>query len=57
MSVSDDGLTIVGWGSNSSGQEEAWYAVIPEPSTGLLLGLGLAALASRPPRGRSHTII
>ena len=43
--ISDDGLTIVGEGINPSGQSEAWIAVIPEPSTSLLLGLGLAGLA------------
>ncbi len=27
--ISDDGLTIVGWGTNPSGDEEAWLAVLP----------------------------
>ena len=45
--VSDDGLTIAGWGTNPSGSIEAWIAVIPEPSTALLLASGLAALAVR----------
>ena len=43
--ISDDGFTIVGRGKNPSGQTEAWIAVIPEPSTSLLLGLGIAGLA------------
>jgi uncharacterized membrane protein len=35
--VSNDGLTITGWGTNPSGQIESWVAVIPEPSA--LLGI------------------
>jgi len=38
--VSADGLKIVGWGYNPAGQQEAWVAVIPEPSTYLMLALG-----------------
>jgi uncharacterized membrane protein len=30
--ISDDGKTIVGYGTNPSGRTEAWIAVIPEPS-------------------------
>ena len=45
--ISADGLTIVGGGTNPSGQPEAWIAVIPEPSTGLLLALGLVGLSLR----------
>ena len=46
--ISDDGLTIVGFGTNPDGNEEAWIARLdpvstPEPST--LLGLGTLALA------------
>jgi hypothetical protein len=44
--VSADGRTIVGYGSGPDGAE-AWMAVIPEPSTGLLLALGLVGLAAR----------
>lgn len=49
--VSHDGLTIVGYGTNPSNAFEAWIAVIPEPSTALLLASGLGALAV----GRSAT--
>ena len=48
--ISDDGFTIAGFGVNPDGKTEAWVATIsaiPEPSTGLLLGLGLALLARR----------
>ena len=48
--ISDDGLAIVGAGINPSGQREGWIAVIPEPSTALLLGAGLGVLAM----GRRH---
>ena len=50
--ISADGLTIVGFGTNPSGDIEAWIAVIPEPSTALLLASGLAALAV----GRRHMV-
>ena len=43
LGVSADGLTIVGRGTNPSGNTEAWLAVVPEPSTFTLAGLGLAA--------------
>lgn len=39
-----DGLTIVGWGYNPDGYDEAWIATIPEPTTLLLLGFGGLAL-------------
>lgn len=56
--ISDDGIVIVGWGSNPAGQSEAWRAVIPEPASIVIIvtgGLCLAAL--RWPRfiGRSPT--
>jgi len=53
--ISANGGTIVGWGTNPSGQEEAWLATIPvpEPSATLLQGaailmlMGLAARTRR----------
>jgi probable HAF family extracellular repeat protein len=45
--ISDDGLAIVGIGTNPSGDKEAFLAIIPEPSTALLLASGLTALALR----------
>ena len=60
--VSADGLTIAGYGTNPSGNVEAWIARIlpvPEPTSGGLLGVGLTlfALARRQAgsqnRGRS----
>ena len=44
--VSGDGNTIVGTGTNASGEQEAWIAIIPEPTTGLLVAVGLAGLAA-----------
>lgn len=49
--ISDDGFVIVGNGTNPSGFPEAWIAVIPEPGTGSLVLLGLAALGIRRRRG------
>ena len=46
-SVSADGNTVVGIGSKPLGKAEAWIAVIPEPSTALLLATGLLGLAIR----------
>ena len=45
--ISGDGRSIVGVGINPSGNLEGWLATIPEPSTGLLLAMGLAGLARR----------
>jgi uncharacterized membrane protein len=45
LDVSSDGRTIVGFGQNPEGEAVGWIVVIPEPSTGLLLGLGLGFLA------------
>jgi len=45
--ISDDGLTIVGRGTNPDGISQGWIAVIPEPATGLLCLLGLAGLGLR----------
>lgn len=48
--VSADGLTVLGRASDPSGGIQHFIAVIPEPGTGLLLGLGIALLASRAER-------
>lgn len=42
--ISDDGLTIVGWGVNPNGNTEGWVATVPEPCTLSLLTLGGLAL-------------
>jgi uncharacterized membrane protein len=46
VDISDDGCVIVGFGHNPDGNTEAWIAIIPEPSTALLLACGLAGLAA-----------
>jgi hypothetical protein len=43
-SISEDGLTFVGTGTNPSGLTEAWIAQIPEPGSKSLFGLGMAVL-------------
>jgi probable HAF family extracellular repeat protein len=44
--ISDDGLTFAGWGTNPSGQTEAWSAhVVPLPPAAFLFGSGMVALA------------
>ncbi len=48
--ISADGRTIVGYGTNPSGETEAWIVVIPEPRTALLVVVGLAGLATIRPR-------
>ena len=51
--VSADGDTIVGAGTDPSGLQEAWIAIIPEPGTGLLVLTGLVGLAVRRRRARA----
>lgn len=41
--ISDDGKTLVG-GGTFRGEAAAWVAVIPEPSTGVLVAIGLIAV-------------
>ena len=42
--VSADGRTIVGYGTNPAGNQEAWAATIPEPNTLTLVTLASFAL-------------
>jgi len=45
--ISADGLTLVGYGYNPSGNMEAWIAHLPEPTTISLFALGGVALLRR----------
>ncbi len=45
--ISADGKTIVGLGFSGAGRFETFIAVIPEPSSALLMGLGLIGLGAR----------
>jgi probable HAF family extracellular repeat protein len=47
MDVSADGRVIVGFGTNPSGEREAWVATIPEPATLSLLAFGGLAMLRR----------
>lgn len=49
--VSADGLTIAGWGSNSSTGSEGFVVTIPAPSSILVLSAGAMLAARRRPRG------
>jgi probable HAF family extracellular repeat protein len=51
--ISDDGRTIVGYGTNPLGQTEAWVATIPEPSTFVLFAAAVVAFGARRIRSRS----
>jgi probable HAF family extracellular repeat protein len=44
LGVSDDGMTIVGYGTNPLGNEEGWVVTVPEPSSWALALLGIAGL-------------
>ena len=45
--VSDDGRVIIGTGINPQGNQEAWVAIIPEPSSTLLVVIAFGILAPR----------
>ena len=47
VGISADGLTISGQMTNFQGRPEAFLAILPEPSTAALLGVGLVLLGKR----------
>lgn len=47
FAVSDRGDVIAGVGINPNGDTEGWIAVVPEPTSGLLLATGIGLLAKR----------
>lgn len=50
--ISADGRMIVGYGINPAGQREGWLAIIPEPGTLILAGIGAFLLVRRTSRRR-----
>lgn len=44
--ISNDGKSIVGYGSNPLGQTEAWIATVPEPSTLAIAAIVLVGFAA-----------
>jgi len=53
--VSADGNTIVGWGINPAGNQEAWVVILatPEPGSFMLVGIGALVLTRRRSRRRA----
>lgn len=45
--VSDDGLTVVGWGINPDGDTESFIATLPEPGVLMLMAVGTTVLLGR----------
>jgi len=45
--ISDDGLTIAGYGINPNGYTEAWIATIPEPASAVLMIVGATIISLR----------
>ena len=55
-SISADGTMIVGYGENPFGELEGFIAVVPEPGSAVLFGIGLVGLGIRSRRDASTSI-
>ncbi len=47
IGISQDGLTIVGWGTNPNGSDEVFIATLPEPGALVMATLGIPWLLHR----------
>ena len=53
--ISADGTAIVGFGTNPSGDSEAWLAVIPEPTSFALAVIGMLGVVIGRKEGNAVT--
>ncbi len=53
LGISDDGSVLTGFGRNPNGDQQSWVVVVPEPSSSLMIpiGVGLLVVLARLRRG------